>query len=165
MVRLTICALLAAVYPSAAQQTSSAVLDAMKTELARSQLTLKSQPVPPYYIGYEITETHNITIRGEFGRLEASTDNRRRQLNVDLRVGDYALDNTRQVRGDFNFPRFGAAAVPIDNDPDAIRAVLWHFTDQRYKQALEQFTKVRTNVQVKVAQEDSSADFSREEPQ
>ncbi|MGA2878739.1 MAG: TldD/PmbA family protein [Bryobacteraceae bacterium] len=165
MVRLTICALLAAVCPAAAQQTSSAVLDAMKTELARSQLTLKSQPVPPYYIGYEITETHNVTIRGEFGRLEASTDNRRRQLDVDLRVGDYALDNTRQVRGDFSFPRFGSAAVPIDNDPDAIRAALWHFTDQRYKQALEQFTKVRTNVQVKVAQEDSSADFSREEPQ
>jgi hypothetical protein len=165
MVRLTICALLAAVCPAAAQQTSSAVLDAMKTELARSQLTLKSQPVPPYYIGYEITETHNVTIRGEFGRLESNTDNRRRQLDVDLRLGDYALDNTRQVRGDFNFPRFGSAAVPIDNDPDAIRAVLWHFTDQRYKQALEQFTKVRTNVQVKVAQEDSSADFSREEPQ
>jgi TldD protein len=165
MVRLTICALLAAVCPAAAQQTSSAVLDAMKTELARSQSTLKSQPVPPYYIGYEITETHNVTISGAFGRLEASTDNRRRQLSVDLRVGDYAMDNTRQVRGDFNFPRFGVAAVPIDNDPDAIRAVLWHFTDQRYKQALEQFTKVRTNVQVKVAQEDSSADFSREEPQ
>jgi TldD protein len=165
MVRLTICALLAAVCPVAAQQTSSAVLDAMKTELARSQLTLKSQPVPPYYIGYEITETHNVTISGAFGRLESSTDNRRRQLDVDLRVGDYTLDNTRQVRGDFNFPRFGSAAVPIDNDPDAIRAVLWHFTDQRYKQALEQFTKVRTNVQVKVAQEDSSADFSREEPQ
>jgi TldD protein len=165
MVRLTICALLAAVSPAAAQQTSSAVLDAMKTELARSQSTLKSQPVPPYYIGYEITETHNVTISGAFGRLEASTDNRRRQLSVDLRVGDYAMDNTRQVRGDFNFPRFGVAAVPIDNDPDAIRAVLWHFTDQRYKQALEQFTKVRTNVQVKVAQEDSSADFSREEPQ
>jgi len=165
MVRLTICALLAAGCPAAAQQTSSAVLDAMKTELARSQLTLKSQPVPPYYIGYEITETHNVTITGAFGRLQASTDNRRRQLSVDLRVGDYAMDNTRQVRGDFNFPRFGAAAVPIDNDPDAIRAVLWHFTDERYKQALEQFTKVRTNVQVKVAQEDSSADFSREEPQ
>jgi TldD protein len=165
MFRLTICALLAAVYPAAAQQTSSAVLDAMKTELARSQSTLKSQPVPPYYIGYEITETHNVTISGAFGRLQASTDNRRRQLSVDLRVGDYAMDNTRQVRGDFNFPRFGVAAVPIDNDPDAIRAVLWHFTDQRYKQALEQFTKVRTNVQVKVAQEDSSADFSREELQ
>ena len=73
MVRLTICALLAAVCPAAAQQTSSAVLDAMKTELARSQLTLKSQPVVPYYIGYEITETHNVSIRGEFGRLESST--------------------------------------------------------------------------------------------
>jgi TldD protein len=165
MLRLTICVLLAATFPAVSQQTSSAVLDAMKAELARSQSTLKSQPVPPYYISYEITETHDITVRGEFGRLENSTENRRRQLDVDLRVGDYALDNTREVRGEFNFPRFGSAAVPIDNDPDAIRAVLWHLTDQRYKAALQQFTKVKTNVQVKVAQDDTSADFSREEPQ
>ena len=165
MIRLTILALLAAIIPAAAQQNTSAVVDAMKTELARSQLTLKSQPFPPYYISYEITQTHSVWIRGDFGQLESSSDSRRRQLDVDLRVGDYTLDNTRQVRGEFGFPRFGAATVPVDNDPDAIRAVLWHFTDQRYKQALEQFTKVRTNVQVKVAQDDSSADFSRQEPE
>src|SRR5580698_9605552 len=139
MYRFTICALLAAISPAAAQQSSSAVLDAMKAELARSQSTLKSQPVPAYYIGYEITETHNITIRGSFGRLQSSTENRRRQLNIDLRVGDYALDNTREVRGEFNFGRFSSAALPIDNDVDAIRAELWHSTDQHYKQALERF--------------------------
>lgn len=36
MVRLTICALLAAVLPAVAQQTSLAVMDAMKKELART---------------------------------------------------------------------------------------------------------------------------------
>ncbi len=106
-----------------------------------------------------------MAVSGAFGRLESSSDARNRRLSVDLRVGDYALDNTREIRGEFNASRFSNVVVPIDNDPDAIRAVLWHFTDQRYKQALQQFTKVKTNVQVKVAQEDSSADFSREEPQ
>jgi hypothetical protein len=43
--------------------------------------------------------------------------------------------------------------------------VLWYHTDERYKHALEQLTKVKTNVKVKVAQEDQSADFSSEEPQ
>lgn len=165
MYRFTACTLLCAVLSAAAQQSTSAVLEAMKTELARSQSKLKSQPIPPYYISYEITETHSFDVTGEFGRLERSQENRRRQLYVDLRVGDYSLDNTREIRGEFNFPRFGSTAVPIDNDPDAIRAVLWHATDERYKQSLEQFTKVKTNVQVKVAQDDSSADFSRESPQ
>jgi TldD protein len=162
MYRLTICALLAAILPAAPPASSSGVLNAMRTELARSQSNLKSQPVPPYYIGYQITDTHSFGVSGAFGRLERSTENHRRQLDVDLRVGDYNLDNTREVRGDFNFGRSSSAVVPLDNDPDAIRAVLWHFTDQHYKQALEQFTKVKTNVQVKVAQEDSSADFSHE---
>ena len=135
MLRFAICALLAANFPAAPQQTSSAVLDAMKTELARSQSTLKSQSLPAYYIGYEITETHEMAVSGAFGRLESSSDARNRRLSVDLHVGDYALDNTREIRGEFNPSRFSSVVVPIDNDPDAIRAVLWHVTDQRYRQA------------------------------
>ncbi len=165
MYRVTILALSAVIFPLAAQQSSSPVMDAMKAELERSLSTLKSQPVPAYYIGYQITETHNYMVSGEFGRLENNTENRRRQVDIDLRVGDYNMDNTREIRGEFNFGRFSSAPVPIDNDPDAIREVLWHLTDQRYKDALQQFTKVKTNVQVKVAAEDSSPDFSHEVPQ
>ena len=164
---VNICAALlaAAIFPLGAQQGSSPVLDAMKAEITRAQAMLKSQPIPPYYLSYEITETHSITIRGSFGGIENSGENRRRQLDIDLRVGDYGLDNTREVRGEMNFGQFSSAAVPVDNDPDAIRAVLWHLTDQHYKHALEQYTKVKTNVQVKVAQDDKSADFSHEAPE
>jgi len=164
MYRLAMCVFLVGSFPLAAQSPST-VLDAMKAELKREQAKLGSQPVPPYYIGYELTESHSAMVRGEFGGLINSNENRNRQLNIDVRVGDYALDNTREVRGEFNFGQYNSAPVPLDNDQDAIRAVLWHLTDQRYKQALERFTKVKTNVQVKVAAEDSSADFSREDPQ
>jgi TldD protein len=148
-----------------AQPPASPVLAAMNAELARTLAKLKSQPVPPYYLSYEITETHSIGVSGEFGNLQNSGEYRYRQLDVDLRVGDYTLDNTREVRGDMNYPQFSTTAVPIDNDPDAIRAVIWHQTDASYKRALDQLTKVKTNVEVKVAQEDKSADFSREAPE
>ena len=148
-----------------AQPPSSPVLAAMNAELARTQAKLKSQPVPPYYISYEITETHYIGVAGEFGKLEGSYDNRGRQLDVDLRVGDYALDNTREVRGEMDYRQYSSTVVPIDNDPDAIRAMIWHQTDASYKHALDQLTKVKTNVEVKVAQDDKSADFSREAPE
>jgi TldD protein len=148
-----------------AQPPASPVLGAMQAELARTQAKLKSQPVPPYYLSYEITETHSISVTGAFGKIEGSGEYRNRQLDIDLRVGDYTMDNTREVRGEFSFPQFNSTAVPIDNDPDAIRAALWHQTDASYKHALEQLTKVKTNVQIKVAQEDKSADFSREVPE
>jgi predicted Zn-dependent protease len=168
--RMAFCSLFLAlaIGPAAAQQASSPVLQAMKAELDRSMEKLKTQPVPPYFLSYEVTESHSITVYGAFGRITNSFETRRRQLDIDLRVGSYDMDNTREIRGGTPISPYAGLSnieVPIDNDPDAIRGVLWYHTDERYKRALEQFTKVKTNVQVKVAQEDKSTDFSREEPQ
>ena len=152
----------------ASGQAPSPVLQAMHAELERSMQKLKTQPVPPYFLSYEITETREVNISGAFGKLTGSHENRRRLLDIDLRVGDYNIDNTREIRGGMPvnpYANYRNITMPLENDPDAIRGVLWYHTDERYKQALEQFTKVKTNVQVKVAQEDQSADFSREEPQ
>jgi predicted Zn-dependent protease len=160
--------LLFSMLSAAAQPATSPVLQAMKAELDRSMEKFKTQPVPPYFLSYEIVESRGAAISAEFGKIVNSGESRYRQLDIDLRVGDYNLDNTREIRGgnaQMGFENFRPVSVPIDDDPDAIRAVLWHNTDERYKRAVEQLTKVKTNVQVKVAQEDQSADFSREEPQ
>src|SRR5580700_7657024 len=154
-----------AIVPLNAQQTTPPVLAAMKAELDRSQEKLKTQPIPPYFLSYEITETHSVNVSGAFGKITGSGENRNRQLDIDLRVGDHTLDNTHEIRGQFGGNNYSTAAIPLDNDPDAIRAVLWYHTDERYKHALEQLTKIKTNVKVKVAQEDQSADFSTEESQ
>lgn len=150
----------------AQNKDSRVVLDAMKAELNRSMEKLKPQPSPPYFLSYEITETYTAGVAGSFGAITAANENRRRSLDIDLRVGDNSLDNTRPIRGDMAFEMGGYSMIeaPLEDDAAAIRAVLWYNTDARYKQAVEQLTKVKTNAQVKVAQEDKSADFSREEP-
>ncbi len=157
----------ASVAATDAKPASSVVLSAAKAELSRSMDQFRKQTVPPYYLSYEIIETQSVDVSGTFGVLQHSGERTRRQAFIDLRVGDYSLDNTRQVRGDrmavFG-DRFSQVEVPIQDDPDAIRAVLWYQTDKKYKRALEQLTTVRTNSQVKIAQEDKSADWSREEP-
>jgi TldD protein len=143
----------------------STVIQAMKEELSRSMAVLKAQPTPPYFLSYEITETDAAGVSGSFGTLVTSGQSRRRQLDTDLRVGDYSFDNTRPVRGGGPFfSRFQGVPVPIEDDPAAIRAVLWYDTDQRYKRAVEQLTAVKTNAQVKVETEDKSGDFSKESP-
>jgi len=145
-------------------KSPSPVLSAMKRELTRSLAVLKKQSVPPYFLAYEITEARRIFTRASFGALTMSDDSVRRQLDIDLRVGDYALDNTRTIRGDARYGRRrrGYISVPVENDGDALVNVLWYQTDRTYKQAVENLTKVRTDVQVKVETEDRSADFSRE---
>lgn len=163
-----LCALaLAAPAPATAQQ-ASAVLEAMKAELARALSALRATPVPPYFIAYDITEVREYTLSSAFGAITDRSEDRRRALDVQLRVGSYTFDNTHAVHGDFpDFSRFfgGSAELPLDDDPMAIRAALWYETEQRYRSAVEQLSTARTNAQVRVAPEDSSPDFSREAPE
>ncbi len=48
----------------------------------------------------------------------------------------------------------------MDDDPAAIRSVLWFQTDERYKAAVQQLAGARTNSRVAIAAEDTSGDFS-----
>ena len=152
--------LTAAIRANPAPSQLPVVLAAAKAELARSMEQLKQQEVPPYFLSYEIVESRAATVTAAFGALAHSSENTRRVLRVSLRVGDFALDNTRQVRG--GAPGGGAAPIPIplEDDPIAIRNVLWYQTDKRYKQAVEELARARTGSQVAAAQEDKSADFS-----
>ncbi|MBZ5671211.1 MAG: TldD/PmbA family protein [Acidobacteriia bacterium] len=140
---------------------SSAILEAMKAELARAQQTFKGQPVQPYFLSYEITDDQVVSVTGTFGKLQTSQQSRSRQLDIDLRVGNYHLDNTHGIREEAP-PAFPPVYVPVEADSAALRSVLWYWTDLKYKQAVEQLTRIKTDVQVKVEQEDKSDDFSRE---
>lgn len=163
--RIASCALCLAAAALAGDQSASPALQAMKAELARSMDKLKSQPVPPYYLSYEITDVQSVSVGAQFGKLLASSRNRVRFLDIDLRVGGYDVDNTREIRGGLSFSRPNPVRVAIEDDADSLRAALWFHTDDRYKRAVEALTNVKTNMRVKVEQEDKSPDFSREEPQ
>jgi hypothetical protein len=146
------------------------VLTAAKTELDRDFDELKKQPVAPYYLSYEIIDSNTATVSATYGALVHSNSSHRRVAHVDVRTGDYALDNTHQVRGKVALGANAAGGVsiiplPVDDDPLPIRAALWITTDKRYKRALTQLAAVQTNNQVTIEQEDKSDDFSHEKPE
>jgi predicted Zn-dependent protease len=147
---------------SSAQTAASPVLSALEAELDRSMGQLKTQPVPPYYLSYEVTEADRVDVSGAYGTLTRSGAQRNRNLEIDLRVGDYKFDNTHPIRGGDSGgrSRYSWVETPADDNPDAIRAIVWYQTDLQYKRALEQLTTAKTNSQVKVEQEDKSGDFS-----
>ena len=142
------------------------VMGVMQVELDRSVKALTQQPTPLYFLSYEITEEKSAFVRASFGAVAASSESERRLLDIDLRVGDYSLDNTHPIRERFGSSsrRFSQLEVPV-SDIDALRNTLWYQTDKRYKNAIEQLTKVKANVQVKVEEEDRAADFSAESPE
>lgn len=123
----------------------------------------------PYYLGYTVTDRQNIRISATLGALAEDEAAQRRYLDVDVRVGDYAVDNTHKLRGgggfdlsDFLFA--GATEISLSDDPDAIRHALWLATDNAFKAAVKKYQRVLTNLKTKVEEEDKSGDFTREAP-
>ena len=153
----------------AAQQTTDPVLNAMQQELTRSFQNFKKTATPPYFLSYQLTDNHAINVSASFGALTGSSDQKTRLLDLDLRVGDYALDNTHPIRdadpyGDLS-EQMDRQKVPLEDDPDALRVTLWRETERKYRSAVQRLQKVKANVQVKVEAEDRSGDFSHEGPE
>lgn len=146
--------------------SDNALSEAAKTELSRTMKALENEEASPYFIAYNIVDSEEYRLTASFGKLKHNKDNKSRILDIDLRVGDYKFDNTHIIRGNpFQFSSgAGKAVLPLENDIEALRTAIWYATDRQYKSALERYEKALTNQAVKVKEEDSSADFSREEP-
>ena len=144
------------------------LLDIMQSELELSMEKLVSpEGTKPYFIQYAVTDEKDVYISASLGALTRNRDRQTRQLDVDVRSGDYALDNTHQIRGAYfgghEYWR-GAASLPLNDDPIATRHAIWLQTDKRFKAAVKRYAQVKANVKVKVEEEDQSDDFTREEP-
>ena len=163
-VNLAIVFALATVSGVMAQGRQVDMLDVMEEEIQRAINNLAgADEVPMYYLQYAVTERREFSQSISNGAYEAPESSVRRYLDVDVRVGDMALDNTHEIRGGSwqdNYTPRRLVDFPVENDPDAIRAALWAETEYQYQKAQERYTKVLTNQQVKVEEEDKSDDFS-----
>ena len=63
---------------AARAQSASPILQVVDAELQRSMLKLKSLPIAPYLLSYEIVETHNCTVSGAFGKILSARQGHRR---------------------------------------------------------------------------------------
>lgn len=144
------------------------LLRALKAELTRSLEGLRGKSKAPlYYLGYGASETRTYDAQAALGALETETARVYRGVDVDVRLGSHALDNTHQLKGeggDYTPAHGRYSELPVDDDEDALRAELWLRTDRAFKDAENRYTRVLTNKAVTASEEDASADFSREEP-
>lgn len=139
----------------------------LQSELQRNMEVLGRQPVPAYYGAYTLHDTRTTQILAAFGAIDRRDESLQRYATVEVRVGDYLLDNTHPMRGDTRAmsPRLMQVSLPLTGDEKPLRQALWRATDRSYKQATEALTRVRTNVAAKVQDENPAPDFSREEKQ
>ena len=73
------------------------ILIAMKNEMQRTMEGLSKESNPPYFLSYAVTETKTIRMSASFGKLKYSENIASRILDIDIRVGNYELDNTHTI--------------------------------------------------------------------
>src|SRR6516162_6842058 len=156
----------------AQQPAQPLLLDAMTSELQRAYTMLgrQSQPketsddrlLPPYFLSYSVTESDSVSIRAQFGGIVGSTTSHVRVGDVQVRVGSAKLDSTH---GDHRASAVNSIQLPLTDDREALMRTLWLATNNGYSTANDNFLRVKTESQVRAAEEDTSPDFSEQKPQ
>lgn len=144
---------------------NSVLMQALRDEMARSMEELQLEDAEkPYFLAYRVFESATSTATASLGGLLNVNNGFNRQLVVELRVGDYDFDNTNFMSLRNTVALLPAvAALPVDDDYDALRRQIWLATDTAYKRALDQLAGKRAALQNKT-QVEEVADFTREEP-
>ncbi len=140
-------------------------MKAMRDEMARSKNLQLAGLSKPYFIAYRIQDMDTTAVVASLGSLLSSQTAHTRVLLVDLRVGDYKLDNTnfmsfatRQVGG-LNH----SEQIALDDDYKEIRRRIWLASDAQYKRAVELLAAKQAALQNQ-SQGDDLPDFSQEKP-
>ena len=161
--------ILAAPLMQAQRPQDDLVMRAMQDELARSMNQLQlPQMDKPYFVAYRVQDITDREISATLGSLTSriGSPTQNRMVAVELRVGDYSLDNTNF----FSERTLGGGAMlggigegPLDNNYGQIRRELWLATDREYKRALEDLSAKRAALKGRSGGE-NVPDFSKEAP-
>jgi len=140
---------------------SDVLLATMQNELQRAQSGLGKLDPAPYYLSYTVFDQNVSMAVASQGALINSTHGRRRTVDVTMRIGSAALDNSHEQN---RASAITTGALPLSDDRDAIARELWRLSYEEYRKASKAYSKVKTGAHVNVQEEDSSPDFSQEKP-
>jgi len=120
------------------------VTSAMRDELDRSMKTLRLEKLAkPYFIAYRIQDSTITYASATLGSLRHSNTSHSRFLTVEMRVGDYALDNTNFITS----PGFAGISrgfpITLEDNYKELRRQIWLATDAAYKRALGDLARKR----------------------
>ena len=148
-------------------QAQDKLLNILKDELKREMVEFQQNadlPDVPYFISFRVDETKLESVRTTLGSLTSSRTTHNRIFTPMVRVGSFETDNYHQLRETDANNRTEPTYLPIEDSEDAIRQSIWWMTDQAHKNAVNRFERVKTNMAVKVQEEDQSDDYTPQTP-
>ena len=146
-----------------ASTDDDAVVRAMKDEMQRSMSELQLADSPkPYFIAYTVRDNTQLLESFYLGTSVRDDASRSRTVRVEVRVGSYELDN-RNYRPRVDRSATVTFALPVSNDYEELRRVIWRATDSAYKNAVQNYAAKLTALENR-RQGESLSDFTIEAP-
>jgi TldD protein len=142
-------------------EKSDILLSTLQKEMQRAQTDLSKLDPAPYFLSYSVYDQSVALVAASQGALLNSTRARHRTVDVRMRIGTTALDNSH---GDNRASASTSGALPLDDDHNAIARELWRLTYEEYRKASKAYLNVKTKTEVNAQEEDTSPDFSDEKP-
>src|SRR5438876_11362922 len=104
------------------QAATSPLLGILQAELQRNYQVLRKEPAPAYFIAYTVHDQQSTFLDASNGAMERNDDQRSRFATIEVRVGDYTVDNTHPLRGDGGGtnPRLPRVALPLTDEDKPI---------------------------------------------
>lgn len=147
------------------------LVNLLQTELDHAVSALAGQSEPVYALAYQVTDRSEVSIGAQDGGLLQSKRERSRSLDVDMRVGDYKLDQTKPLPGEFERGGFrGVELLPVPESSsaeadaatyavgspfvEATRNGIWLATNRAYDAARQRYQLVAQSKQRAQGRED-----------
>lgn len=139
-------------------------LRAMREEMERARLLRTAGLDLPYFIEYKLEDQYSYSIGASLGGLLAARQMHLRVPMVQVRVGNYELDNTNHLYAGFGGgSRYDQETWPLDDSLQAFRQNLWLATDRAYKSAVEAFS-IKKEILKQTNVTDPLPDFYKTQP-
>lgn len=132
----------------------------LSAELKRGFKTFKKQNPPVYYMAYTYTDARDFYVSVADGGVASRGNSPVQHLDVQVRVGSPALDNTRNLKNANNdYSSVGGSVPALAGDGSSFTAAAWRLTQHAVERAQKDYGRVQADVQAASKRMDDSPDF------
>ena len=153
---------------SITRKTARRFISALTEECKRTMRHLKVPGYPrTYYLSYLLRDIHTTEIWGRLGEINYASDQDSRNMYCDVRVGSYRYDQVSEgglSGGESEGEAYDHVEMPIGNDVDALKFHVWRLTEARYREAVRDYLRRKSDHITFVDPNKSLASFRKTEP-
>ena len=141
---------------------TDALASLLQAELQREMTAWQATASPPYFVSFRVDDQQTWYLEASFGAVSEHQNRHYRIFTPMVRVGDWQFDNYHPT--DDGPEDAETTYLPLEDEPDAIRQVVWLSADAAYRAAVSRLAAVSAGAAVRVRSSEESSDYTGSTP-